>query len=286
MNIKNLIAIFIICFIYQISISMVPQGTQLSQFNYNGASLLPVTSWPNKPTNYVLLSEEAHGTDKGTFDDFGGDREAGETHPLITASREAWEESVNLLLDSQKNLRDYIDLKTGNTDHIVVSIDKSLVTYVTNFNHMDMEKLTRNFYTKLAQTTDRKLKEKSRLAWVKYDDLKNIVANAKRDNQGRLITPITVNADIVNPKDPSLKAQIKSQITLRPVFVSKLQEFFKDSPYVEGANPKIKFYKRGYVPLVPIKPEPITQTKPSKKNNIENLQFLSATLNSLSTRLS
>lgn len=83
---------------------MVQPGTSLSEYSYSGASLLPITSWPEKPeVKYVLLSEEANEPDKDTFDDFGGGKDRKEIHPLQTASREAWEESIELLMGSEKN---------------------------------------------------------------------------------------------------------------------------------------------------------------------------------------
>src|SRR5688572_1674937 len=43
---------------------------------------------------YFILSREAGGHDKGTFDDFGGKRDPGEDHPIISAAREFWEEAI------------------------------------------------------------------------------------------------------------------------------------------------------------------------------------------------
>jgi len=259
---------------------MFQQGTALKSYSYSGASVLPITTWDGK-TDWALLSQEADGRDKDSWDDFGGSRDQGEKHPLVTAAREAWEESVNLLTDplkkfTEKSLRDYIDLKAGNTKDIVISVDKAMVTYITNFGPDALEQVTKNFYQSLAKATSRHLKEKKALAWVKYDDLKNVIANAPRNQQGALITPIKITANIVNPSNPSRGGQIKNQsISLRPVFVSKLQEYFKGSDYVEGADPKIKFYQRGYSrqpvvtpPIKPTKPivlPPVTPSKPVGK---------------------
>lgn len=255
MKIKKLI-IIITLLVYHNFKAMVPAGTDLKNFNYTGASVLPMTSWAGKPgVKYVLLSEEAHGRDKGTWDDFGGAKDPYEIDPLQTAAREAWEESVNLLTKNQNFLTNYISLSANNTQDVIASIDKQMVTYITNFESTYLEHLTKNFHSKLRRTTDPHQTEKSRLAWVKYDDLKNVIANAPRNATGQLIAPIRVTANIINPADPSVKGQIRGQqIPLRLVFVSKLQEFFKDAPYVQGQDPRIKFFKRGYVTPVPAKP--------------------------------
>src|SRR5690606_7214510 len=124
------------------------------------------------------------------------------------SSREAWEESANLFMTSEKEIRDYIDVKNKNTKNIVVSIDKQMVTYITEFNHNELENITKRFYFVLPQINDRKLKEKDRLSWVNYEDLKNVIKNASQYNFGRLILPIQMAANVVDPQDPRISKQI------------------------------------------------------------------------------
>lgn len=279
MKIKHVIALISLFLMGNKVEAMVPAGTPLSSFPYKAASVLPITTWDTK-TYWALLGQEANQRrqeEKDTYDDFGGRRDLSEKHPLQTASREAWEESVALLKGSIDNLEKYIDLDKGNTQDIVVSVDKKMVTYITNFNHNDLEYVTQNFYQKLKKPIDPKFKEKKALAWVEYNKLKDVIANAPRKPDGSLKLPITITANIVNPQDPSLKGQLKNrQITLRPVFVSKLQEYFKGSPYVEGQSPKIRFYKREYQPSGPapsIPGKPVAPSTPSTPSSSKEYHY-------------
>lgn len=191
------------------------------QFNYGEASVLLVTSWPAKPgIKYVLLGREAFGADKGKWDNFGGDKDPEDNNnPLLTALRELQEESINLI-DSDNYVRGILE----KSEPLNNKYKSDSVSYVAEFPHDKLENLTRNFYKARKAATAHKYKEKDLLAWVKYDKLKDIINNAKRDHNGRLITPIKIKGNIVNPQNPTLTGQINEQtIKLRPFFVSKLQ---------------------------------------------------------------
>lgn len=201
----------------------------------HGASVVPVTH--RQGHMYVLLAREAAGNDKGTYDAFGGSKDPGETHPNDTASRELAEETV-YLLGNEQHLRNYIDIDNGHTKNIIANYNKRFVVYITEFHHDKLDKLIQEFHARRNSATSFKFKEKDKLAWIKYDDLKDTIANAPRDNTGRLITPIMVKA-YVHEKS----GQVCKTIPLRPVFASSLQRFFQGKPATDtGHNPKILFY--------------------------------------------
>lgn len=192
---------------------------QSSNNHYEEASVLLITSWPSKPnTKYALLGRENYGSSKGQWDNFGGGKELIDNNrPLNTATRELQEETIYLLGNDSK-----IESKLKKSKKLVNNNKKS-VTYITYFDHKDLENLTNNFYTARNSTQKSKNKEKNALAWVKYKDLKNVINNAKRDATGKLITPITIPAKLVDSNNPSFKNQKNTVLVLRPFFVSKLQ---------------------------------------------------------------
>lgn len=80
----------------------------LSQFDYKAAWVLPYIK--HGGARYFLLGRESAGSDAGTWDAFGGKRDRGEKHPVVTAARESYEESMGLLYKDIRTARNYINL--------------------------------------------------------------------------------------------------------------------------------------------------------------------------------
>jgi hypothetical protein len=190
-------------------------------------------------TKYLILSREAHGNDRETYDDFGGKRDydfgESENKPepyYFTAAREFFEEAI-LELSTGLSLPDtlnFIDIKSNNTEYIIVF--SSNIAYIVDFS-IYKDKFFKNFYTAFNTTKNRHSKEKDRIALVKWDLLKNTIKNNKFN------TGITIQALVLDPQ--SLKWN-NEPITLRGFFVKKFRPFFTNAPYQPGANKKIRFY--------------------------------------------
>ena len=210
---------------------------KLSEYNFGAASVLPV--YFHKNQKYVILSREAHGRDRGTYDDFGGKRDPGENHPLITAAREFFEEAIlqYTLKTTLPLIRKYINVDTGNTEYIIAN--EKNVTYITRFDK-HVRQFVSNFYTARKKVSQHHLREKDRIALVKYDTIKKVINAYPRKNSG-----LTVEGFVVAQDGKTLQRQ---QIPLRPFFVKKLRPFFMDKPYQQGCNQKIRLYDQ-------IKPE-------------------------------
>lgn len=208
----------------------------LSQINYKAATVIPLFKIENE--EYAILAREKFGTDKGTFDGFGGARDYRETHPVVTAARELYEEAIGL--GTEKYLRDHIDIDKGYTDFIIAHLRKESVVYLTHFDEKLIKEFYSNFYDKLKSSRDPKNLEKDQLAIVKWTELRYTIAKAARDISGRLLTPIKINAEVV-----LLNGKIsKSEIVLRPYLVSTLQNFAQGRPSdLVGKHKKIKIYK-------------------------------------------
>ena len=146
------------------------QPPALSQFPFGGASALLYTTWPTKQEAYFLLGREAGGRDSGTYDAFGGRRDAGEGHPVITAARELAEETIYLLGDQGK-IRNALDVDGWQTSNIIANQAKNFVVYVTSFHHSSLEYLARKFYEARSRAQRFKNREKDKLAWVKWSKL-------------------------------------------------------------------------------------------------------------------
>jgi len=228
---KKRIALFLI-----VTLQFMPHITgkarRLSAYNYGSASVLPVCRYHS--ADCVILSREVFGSSKGTYDDFGGGRDKGEKHPLITASREFFEEAILALSLgwTLAEVQNYIDIaKTGNTTHIIVHARN--VTYIINFDRYT-KKFLNNFYKARKQAKDPVWKEKDRVALVKWETLRKAINNYKRN------TGLQLEAQEIDPI--TLQPHTKT-ITLRPSFVKKVRSFFMNKPYQEGMDKKIRFYR-------------------------------------------
>lgn len=219
------------------SINAAQTGPRLSNYRFKSASVLPIYTY--KKTKYAILAREAWGKplnkggSRGTYDDFGGSRDKGERHPVITAAREFFEEAI-LSISIGLNLAEvtkYIDIaKTDNTQAIVAYAHN--VAYITNFNPYALT-LLRNFYRARRETNDVHSKEKNSIAVVKWDVLKKTIQQNPHD------TGVSVEALELNSKTRRFE---KKLIPLRTYFVKKLRPFFTEKPYKEGLDKKIRFY--------------------------------------------
>ncbi len=189
-----------------------------NNYRYDEASTVVWTSWDNNRTKWVLLARESGGRDAGTWDCFGGGRNQGESNPLITATRELYEETAHALLDYNR-----LSAKLSNRHDTHVIRDTingtKTVTYIVNFNNKTLTNFTHNFYKALrSKGLPRVCKEKDSLAWVKYDDLRWAI-----NNHGNSSYNVYVTGNIINRHDTSRRGQIKGQrLKLRPFFVKKM----------------------------------------------------------------
>jgi len=216
----------------------------LTDIQWKSSSVLPFF-YNNKGEKYAILSREAAGRARGTYDDFGGKAETYDLHPLESAAREFWEEAIlkdtiNLTLEQTK---EYLDIdNTENTESIIVYLtdSSSNVTYITDFTNYYKD-FFNNFYRVRKKQTRWKFKEKNKIAIVKWNDLACAVkSNVNKD------TPVMVTATIINTR---FSRRHKQDITLRDFFVIKTQPFFLNEDYQQGtnktddeANIKIKIY--------------------------------------------
>lgn len=237
-NITNFLLLGALNFIY-IANGMTPS---LSNFQYKCASVLPYTKFESGK-KYFVLAREAFGSAQGTWDAFGGARDANEVHPVQTACREFCEESINLF-NPQGGVEKYIDVDSGNTKQIIANNKCKSVVYFTYLSKEDARRISYGFQKARSNAKKFEFREKDAIAYVLWDDLEVAIANAPRNNQGSLILPIKVNAIVFDPtisKDPA-KSKIKKLINLRPFFVSTVQPFFQNKNFTQGKHKAITFY--------------------------------------------
>jgi len=220
----------------------VPTAPRLSEFDFGAGSVLP-TFINQNGTRYLILSREANnGADTGTYDDFGGKRDKigpknnqkKEAHPVITASREFFEEAI-LSLSIGMSLPDtkkFIDVDNIYTEYVIACANVKYVIYITDFTKY-ADTFFANFYDAFNTTTSHHSKEKDRIAIVEWDALKTVVNNAPFN------TGVVMDALVLNPLDQKWYTE---KITLRPIFVKKLRPFWMDKPYQQGLSSKIHFY--------------------------------------------
>ena len=217
------------------SIAQNVQVPTLSQFNFGAASVLP-TYKNTKGQTMVVLAREAYGRDKGTYDDFGGKRDAGELHPEMTAARECWEE---LILEktgpiSLRSLRKHISINSGNTKYIIARTSKKSVLYITDFSKY-WTNIRKTFYSARHNARQAKLREKDHLVVVPLNTLQNAIVQSK---PGKTVTMCAYGIN----KNGSYQTKTMT-ITLRPFLVVKLKPFFQNQSFQQGRNQKIRFYQ-------------------------------------------
>ncbi len=232
---KSLIFILSVGTIATQSIAQNIPAPSLSQFNFGAASVLP-TYKNTKGQTMVVLSREAYGRDKGTYDDFGGKRDAGELHPELTAARECLEE---LILEKTgpikfSSVRKHINVNSGNTDHIIARTSKKSVVYITDFSKY-WTNIRKKFYSARHNAKQSKLREKDHLVVVPLTSLQKAIVQSKPGQT------VTMHAYGIN-KNGSYQTKTMT-ITLRPFLVVKLKPFFQNQPFQPGRNKKIRFYQ-------------------------------------------
>lgn len=232
------IALFSILALGSTSWAMKAPVKSLKDYHFGAASVLPVTYFEKKgqgKVKYVILGREAAGADKGTYDDFGGSRDKGEGHPVITAAREFHEEAIipATLGWNLKETQKFIDLNSGNTEYILASNNSG--TYITKFSNADIVSFKKKFHGALKQQKSFKCKEKDRIATVRWDLLKKAIVESKYN------TGVKVEARLVDPKTGKDEGG-KTTITLRPFLAKRLRPLFEKCPYDKGNNSKIRFY--------------------------------------------
>lgn len=232
-----------------VQIQPIPAQPRLADFDFGSASVLPCFTENN--IQYCILSREVAGRDAGTYDDFGGKRDPGES-AVVAAAREFSEEAMleYTIGFSLQNTQNLIDTTATNTAFVIASSgqDWKNVTYITDFTQY-ANKFFSQFYKArniisdpnltpgLTRKSRYALLEKDMVAIVRLDDLKRIITQ-NTSNVG-----VTVNAHVLTPQGLQV-----GQIQLRGFFVKKLRPFFMDQPYQQGADKKVRFY--GAAPAV------------------------------------
>jgi 8-oxo-dGTP pyrophosphatase MutT (NUDIX family) len=236
MKIKNCLRSLVFIFSFG---TIITQGMQqvptLSQFDFKAASVLPTYKNPQGHT-MVILSREAYGRDRGTYDAAGGKRDKGEKHPEITAARECLEE---LILEKTAGIklhkvRKHINIDSGNTDYIIARISKKSVIYVSDFSAY-WNGIRKKFYSARRNAKQSKYREKDHVAVVKWDDLKDAIAQSTPGQK------VCIYAHGIK-RNGSYDAQTKS-IILRPFLIAQLRPFFQNQSFQQGRNQKIRFYQ-------------------------------------------
>jgi len=252
----------------------------LNSFKHAAASVLPVITINGE--EYVMLSRESRGKDRGQWDDFGGKANYGET-PIQTAAREGYEElnSEFIFGMNKKQFADYIHQNNNNTEQIVAQEAAgtfwggcNYVAYLTRFS----EDIVKKYGEKFAELTDtHKNKhankscflEKDAIALVKWDYLMKAIAHHEHVVDAHIIAWIPWNklkaamrkttsknllkkdcnssgSVIKNPKKlPPLAIGKIIPITLRGIFIAKLFNFCKkNTNYSTDASGKIFLYRK------------------------------------------
>jgi hypothetical protein len=302
---KHIIKIFSIALIINAGLIA---AIRLSSLNYKSASVLPYYH-DNKGEKWVILSREAFGKDKNTYDDFGGARDVEkkqptsttkqvsggkrinitrqsggikrisvqrrttkkaiaapatqisatkiknktETHPVVSAAREFYEEAILKETIGLDDVKQTIQFLKNNSEYILSYAqhngcdphnkrDACNVTYIADFNQYK-DQFFKNFYIAREQAKKFTFKEKDRIAVVSWKNLQNAIVGSnswvKRFFSSLFSKDITVSAMELDPHTLNFKP---TTITLRPWLVKKLRPFFLNKPYQQGMNKKIRHY--------------------------------------------
>jgi 8-oxo-dGTP pyrophosphatase MutT (NUDIX family) len=213
----------------------------LGSFDHHAAFVGPITKYGNQ--DYIILGREAHGTDKGLYDAFGGKRDASDSdqpdQTAATAAREFFEEGITArtLGMSLADVRTYISLGSRKTKNIFAVTRRRggprNVLYLTEFSNADILRFKNSFGRAFRRAPrGRGFREKDALASVRLSDIKHAIAASP------LNTGVQVAAQVT---DLNGKRSMKL-ITLRPVLVSLLRGFAENRTFVQGACPQIRFY--------------------------------------------
>ncbi len=178
---------------------------------YNGAGVLPYHI-DNKGEAWVLISQENAGRDKGTWCDFGGKRDKGET-TVQTAARECWEESHGIL-GSQANIKNQIS-KINPIGLNILGARGEPSAYALYLMEV---KNKSNITDRRFQSINNKVnQEKSHIAWVKADELFKSTISVRRGqpailNDGKTIRPFLRKIIQTAMKYEDEKKQLKQKL--------------------------------------------------------------------------
>jgi hypothetical protein len=200
----------------------------LSSISYSAAGVLPLFTKNNKL--YAVLSREAYGRNKGTYDSFAGSRDAHEHNPTVTAARECAEEMIShrTMNLSVKQMQQYIDPRKKHTTMVLAYPSFKYVLFITHFD-AHINAFLRNFYPVLRKTRQFKYREKDRIAIVAWDDLQHTILHNKNQVCAEVLDPYTNKAT-------------SCMITVRPIVLRCLRPFFRNNRYQSGQYKKIRFY--------------------------------------------
>jgi len=227
------------------------QAGFLNGIFYHGASVLPVANVTvnGKSEKAVILGRERSGYDRGTWCDFGGRRDRGETADQ-TAAREFSEEANTgkALGMNTKAVFNHIDTKNNNTEAVIVKnigTERKTgkpyhwVSYVTSFALLDENNFVTRFnQARLAGGQSRVYQEKDGLAMVMWHDLKSAIEGFPSDDNH-----VWVKANEFDlTKNPPEKKE-NSRILLRPSFVNSLRPYITNQSYKQDAqDSKVRYY--------------------------------------------
>jgi hypothetical protein len=225
---------------------------RLSQFPFKSASVQPYYT-NDKGERCFIIAQEAAGSNRGDFCDFGGSREKGEDHPFQTAAHEFFEEAI--LRDTVgftiEHTRHFIDLnQTNNNTKVIIAYTNNKkiyhVCYIVDFTEYK-DQLCKKFAAARKHAKDWKFREKLTLAVVCETDLKDALTPKRSTFIGRWLSnwfgtkkkPITVSARV---QDPKTGAWMTQDIPLRPIYVRTMRPYLLNKPFKCGVSNKIRFY--------------------------------------------
>lgn len=211
-----------------LSLNILNPVTPLSKYDYEFAGVLPVIKSKNGD-EYFLLGREVQKDSNGdiVWSALGGGRDTHEDHPMATAAREFNEETKETVFNSGKDVQAYIDIDKGNTQNIIANTEA--VLYITSFDYDMLASAFKTFYSKKMHGV--KYNEIDELAWVKKDDLVNLIKSGNR--------VYDIKANIINADGTEDKGKT---IRLRRFFVSLVRPYFSGDKYTCGKNTKILFF--------------------------------------------
>jgi 8-oxo-dGTP pyrophosphatase MutT (NUDIX family) len=223
-----------------------PKKRSLKNTSFKAAGVLPYTRWAPKTRGgdaYFLAAREKSGPDAGTYDAFGGKRDAGEQHPIQTAAREFVEETLGLL-GGETTITQAIDPAiTNNTKYILARDSKGYVLYMSKFPADKLELLAKAFYKLLYnQPAVRRHSEKDALRWVKWSDLEKAMKVAQ-PGKAVWVSATKVDKSTGGLQIGTIGIPVTEMIQIRPILTAMVRPLFQNERFEEGKNPKIRFYQ-------------------------------------------
>jgi|GEM_PF-2545046 len=220
---------------------------KLNSYPCESASVLPLYTDNNK--SYVILTREADGPSKNTYDDFSGGRNENEANALTVATREFWEEAILgetlgwSIQDTEKFIKEnalFIIVYSKDKDpNNPESRSAKNVTYIVNFNayakplfdnfYNALEKEKRRYQLLGTKHSQRVTTEKDSIASVLWDDLQD--ASVKHRSR--------IQACVLNPQTQKFE---NKEVIARSFLTAKIRPFLCDQPYEEGENDTIRHY--------------------------------------------